>query len=209
VEYVIEGIMQVPVNPAAGLTFASALRAFLRQDPDVIMVGEIRDTETAQVAIQASLTGHLVMSTLHTNDAPAALTRLLDLGVEPFLLASTVEAVLAQRLVRRICPHCRTAYAPPPELLAQLDLAAESGGHRQFFHGRGCRQCGQTGYRGRIGIYEWLGMTEPLRELVAQKAPALLIRQQAREQGMRSLRDDGRRAVLRGATTVEEIIQHT
>ena len=197
--------MQVPINPAAGLTFASALRAFLRQDPDVIMVGEIRDLETAQIAIQASLTGHLVLSTLHTNDAPGALTRLLDMGVEPFLAASTVEGVLSQRLVRRICPDCRAPDDPPPALLAQLGLASDPGGGRQFFCGRGCAQCGGTGYRGRTGIFEWLVLTEPLRELVAQKAPAFVIQQKARELGMRSLREDGLRAACSGATTLEEI----
>ncbi len=205
VEYEIEGVMQVPINPAAGLTFASALRAFLRQDPDVIMVGEIRDLETAQIAIQASLTGHLVLSTLHTNDAPGALTRLLDMGVEPFLAASTVEGVLSQRLVRRICPDCRAPDDPPPALLAQLGLASDPGGGRQFFCGRGCAQCGGTGYRGRTGIFEWLVLTEPLRELVAQKAPAFVIQQKARELGMRSLREDGLRAACSGATTLEEI----
>jgi type IV pilus assembly protein PilB len=197
--------MQVPINPAAGLTFASALRAFLRQDPDVIMVGEIRDLETAQIAIQAALTGHLVMSTLHTNDAPGALTRLLDMGVEPFLAGSTIEGVLAQRLVRRICPDCRTVYDPSPELLAQCGLTAATTGDHAFVHGRGCALCGQTGYRGRTGIFEWLGLTEPLRELVAKKAPAFVIQQKARELGMRSLRDDGLRAVFSGATTLEEL----
>ena len=209
VEYEIEGIMQVPVNPVAGLTFASALRSFLRQDPDVIMVGEIRDLETAEIAIQAALTGHLVFSTLHTNDAPAAVTRLLNMGVEPFLLASTVEAILAQRLVRRICPHCRTEYEPSPALLAQLGLRAPAEHGGPFFHGRGCGQCGHTGYRGRMGIFEWLVLTESLRERVTQKAPVQLIRQQARELGMRTLREDAVRAVCAGATTLEEIAKHT
>ena len=209
VEYELEGVMQVPINPAARLTFASALRSFLRQDPDVIMVGEIRDLETAQIAIQASLTGHLVLSTLHTNDAVSAVTRLRDMGVAPFLLASTVEAVLAQRLVRRICPHCRTAGEPAPALLAQLGVAGASLGNREVFRGRGCAHCSGTGYRGRMGIFEWLVLSEPLRELVAAGAPAHLIRQSAREQGMRSLRAEGLRAVFDGATTLEEILSYT
>ena len=209
VEYDIEGVMQVPVNPAAGLTFASALRAFLRQDPDVIMVGEIRDRETARIAIQAALTGHLVLSTLHTNDAPTAITRLLDLGIEPFLVATTVEAVLAQRLVRRICPQCRAECPAPPELLGQAGLEGDTMTGRRFFHGRGCEQCVQTGYQGRRGIYEWLPMTEALRELVTEGAPALRVQQRARAGGMRSLRDDGLRAVFDGETTLEEVLKYT
>ena len=209
VEYEIEGIMQVPVNPLVGLTFAAALRSFLRQDPDVIMVGEIRDLETAQIAIQASLTGHLVLSTLHTNDAAGAVTRLIDMGVEPFLIASTLEAVLAQRLVRRICTNCRTAYEPTPGLLSQLDLAPESIGNRQFFYGQGCPSCTQSGYRGRLGIYEWLRMAEAVRDLVAQRAPTLMIREMALELGMRTLRDDGLRAIFDGHTTIEEVIKYT
>jgi len=209
VEYEIEGIMQVPVNPLVGLTFAAALRSFLRQDPDVIMVGEIRDLETAQIAIQASLTGHLVLSTLHTNDAAGAVTRLTDMGVEPFLIASTLEAVLAQRLVRRVCSTCKTAYEPAPELLAQLGVARTSVGDRQFFYGRGCPSCTQSGYRGRLGIYEWLRMSEAVRDLVAQRAPTLVIRQKALEQGMRTLRDDGLRAIFDGHTTIEEVVKYT
>ena len=209
VEYEIEGIMQVPVNPLVGLTFAAALRSFLRQDPDVIMVGEIRDLETAQIAIQASLTGHLVLSTLHTNDASGAITRLVDMGVEPFLIASTLEAVLAQRLVRRICTQCKTSYEPAPELLTQLNVARESIGDRQFFYGPGCPVCTQSGYRGRLGIYEWLRMTEAVRDLVVARAPTLKIRQKAVEQGMRTLRDDGLRAIFDGHTTIEEVVKYT
>jgi type IV pilus assembly protein PilB len=208
VEYEIEGIMQVPINPAAGLTFASALRSFLRQDPDVIMVGEIRDLETAQIAVQASLTGHLVLSTLHTNDAPSAITRLLDMGVEPFLLASTIEGVLAQRLVRRICPYCRTAQTPPVALLSQFDLTGEEASARPFFHGRGCDRCDGTGYRGRQGIFEWLPFGDTLREMVGHKAPAQLLRQEAERQGMETLRDGGLRAVFDGTTTLEELGRH-
>lgn len=209
VEYEIDGIMQVPVNPQIGLTFATALRAFLRQDPDVIMVGEIRDLETAQVAIQASLTGHLVLSTLHTNDAPGAVTRLIDMGVEPFLIASTLEAVLAQRLVRRICVNCREAYAPDDALLQQAGVARATVGDRPFYRGRGCPRCHQTGYHGRLGIFEWLRLTEPVRELVLSRAPTLELRRQAMRQGMRTLRDDGLRAVLDGETTIDEILQYT
>ena len=209
VEYEIEGIMQVPVNPLFGLTFAAALRSFLRQDPDVIMVGEIRDLETAQIAIQASLTGHLVLSTLHTNDSAGAVTRLVDMGVEPFLIASSLEAVLAQRLVRRVCVQCRTPYTPPPDLLKPLAIAADSVGDRQFFYGKGCPTCSQSGYRGRLGIYEWLRMSEALRDLVGQRASTLVIRQKAIEQGMRTLRDDGLRAIFDGHTSIEEVIKYT
>lgn len=209
VEYEIEGIMQVPVNPLVGLTFAAALRSFLRQDPDVIMVGEIRDLETAQISIQASLTGHLVLSTLHTNDAAGAVTRLVDMGVEPFLIASTLEAVLAQRLVRRVCVNCKTAYVPAPDLLKHLNIAPENVGDRQFSYGRGCPSCTQSGYRGRLGIYEWLRMSEAVRDLVVARAPTLVIRQKAVEQGMRTLRDDGLRAIFDGHTSIEEVIKYT
>ena len=209
VEYEIEGIMQVPVNHAVGLTFAAALRSFLRQDPDVIMVGEIRDLETAQIAIQASLTGHLVLSTLHTNDAAGAVTRLVDMGVEPFLIASSLEAVLAQRLVRRICKNCHTPYEPPAALLQQLGIDPVDIGNREFFYGRGCDQCNNTGYRGRMGVYEWLRMSEGVRDLVVARASSMVIKQKALEQGMRTLRDDGLRAIFDGATSIEEIIKYT
>jgi type IV pilus assembly protein PilB len=209
VEYEIEGIMQVPVNHAVGLTFAAALRSFLRQDPDVIMVGEIRDLETAQIAIQASLTGHLVLSTLHTNDAPGAVTRLVDMGVEPFLIASSLEAVLAQRLVRRICKSCRTAYEPPAALLQQLGIDPVDIGNREFFYGKGCEHCSNSGYKGRMGVYEWLRMSEAVRDLVVARASTLVIKQKALEQGMRTLRDDGLRSIFDGATSIEEIIKYT
>jgi type IV pilus assembly protein PilB len=209
VEYEIEGIMQVPVNHAVGLTFAAALRSFLRQDPDVIMVGEIRDLETAQISIQASLTGHLVLSTLHTNDAPGAVTRLVDMGVEPFLIASSLEAVLAQRLVRRICKSCRTAYEPPAALLHQLNIDPVDIGNREFFYGKGCEVCSNTGYKGRMGVYEWLRMSEAVRDLVVERASTMVIKQKALEQGMRTLRDDGLRSIFDGATSIEEIIKYT
>jgi len=209
VEYEIEGIMQVPINAPIGLNFASALRAFLRQDPDVIMVGEIRDLETAQVAIQASLTGHLVLTTLHTNDAAGAVTRLIDMGVEPFLISSTVSAVLAQRLVRRICPQCKTAYQPSADLLAREGIDARRVGGRPFYRGAGCTHCHNTGYRGRLGIFEWLPMTEPIREQVMQRAPTLELRKTAVAQGMRTLREDGLQAVLDGHTTLDELLRYT
>ena len=209
VEYEIEGIMQVPVNHAVGLTFASALRSFLRQDPDIIMVGEIRDLETAQISIQASLTRHLVLSTLHTNDAAGALTRLIDMGVEPFLLSATLEAILAQRLVRRICTKCRTPYEPPATLLQQLNIDPIDIGKREFFYGKGCEHCSNSGYRGRMGIYEWLRMSEGIRDLVVSRAPTLVVKQKALEQGMRTLRDDGLRAIFDGATSIEEVVKYT
>ncbi len=208
VEYEIEGIRQVPVNLAAGLTFSSALRSFLRHDPDVIMVGEIRDLETAQIGIQAALTGHLVLATMHTNDAPSAATRLVDMGVEPFLLASTVEAIVAQRLVRKICPQCRAAYRPSEALLEQFGLRWEGGPPQEFHRGAGCSACRGTGFSGRMGIFEWLVMDESLRELVLAHAPVQLIRDRASERGVRSLRQEGLRAVSEGLTTLEEIAKY-
>jgi type IV pilus assembly protein PilB len=205
VEYEIEGIMQLPVNPGIGLTFAAALRSFLRQDPDVLMVGEIRDLETAQIAIQAALTGHLVLSTLHTNDAAGAITRLIDMGVEPYLLCATLEAVLAQRLVRRICPDCRETAGPPATLLAQFGLDPGQTEGRSFHRGRGCDACQHTGYKGRTGIFEWLRMSEPLRELVMQRAPAVDIKRMAVGHGMRTLHTAGLCAVADGRTTLEEL----
>ncbi len=201
--------MQVPVNHTVGLTFAAALRSFLRQDPDIIMVGEIRDLETAQISIQASLTGHLVLSTLHTNDAPGAVTRLVDMGVEPFLISSSLEAVLAQRLVRRVCASCRTPYEPPGTLLQQLGIDPVDIGNREFYFGKGCPTCNNTGYKGRMGIYEWLRMSEAIRDLVVQRAPTLVIKQKALEQGMRTLRDDGLRAIFDGSTSIEEVVKYT
>jgi type IV pilus assembly protein PilB len=209
VEYEIEGIQQVPINEAIGLTFARALRAFLRQDPDRIMVGETRDLETAQIAIQASLTGHLVFTTLHTNDAPGAVARLIDMGVEPFLIASSLEGVLAQRLVRKICVHCRTPYEPSEALLRQIGLSVHDIGDKNFFYGTGCDECNQTGYRGRKGIYELLDISEPIRELITQRAPSVVIRQKAIELGMSTLRADGLRSIFEGETTIEEVLKYT
>jgi type IV pilus assembly protein PilB len=173
------------------------------------MVGEIRDLETAQIAIQASLTGHLVLSTLHTNDAPGAVTRLVDMGVEPFLIASSLEAVLAQRLVRRICKQCRTPYEPPAALLQQLGIDPVDIGNREFFYGRGCEHCSDSGYRGRMGVYEWLRLSESIRDLVVERASTMVIKQKALEQGMRTLRDDGLRSIFDGATSIEEVIKYT
>ena len=209
VEYELDGVMQVPVNPAAGLTFARALRTFLRQDPDIVMVGEIRDLETAQIAIQAALTGHLVLTTLHTNDAPGAVTRLMDMGIEPFLLASTIEAVLAQRLVRRLCPACKTAYAPGPALRRELGLEPTLADDQPFYSAPGCAACHHTGYQGRTGIFEFLRLTDPLRERVVRGASLAQLRQLAMEQGMTSLRHAGLSALRAGETSVEEVIKYT
>ncbi len=209
VEYDLEGIVQVPVNEAIGLTFARVLRAFLRQDPDRIMIGETRDLETAQIAIQASLTGHLVFTTLHTNDAPGAVTRLMDMNVEPFLISSTLEAVLGQRLLRSICPQCRTAYHPNEALLAQLGLARQDIGEKQFYYGKGCDACNHTGYKGRKGIYELLRITDPLRELINARAPTVTLKQKAIELGMVTLRQDGLRSIFAGDTTIEEVLKFT
>jgi type IV pilus assembly protein PilB len=209
VEYDIEGIIQVPMNDAIGLTFARTLRAFLRQDPDRIMVGETRDVETAQIAIQASLTGHLVFTTLHTNDAPGAVTRLIDMGVEPFMISSSLEGVLGQRLIRKICLNCRTPYEPNESALAQLGLSPHEIGDKNFYYGKGCETCNQTGYRGRKGIYELLDMTDPIRELINQRAPSVVLKQKAIELGMTTLRHDGLRSIYEGETAIEEVLKYT
>jgi type IV pilus assembly protein PilB len=209
VEYDLEGIVQVPVNEAIGLTFARVLRSFLRQDPDRIMVGETRDLETAQIAIQASLTGHLVFTTLHTNDASGAITRLIDMGVEPFLISSTLEAVLGQRLLRSVCRQCRTTYKPSDTLLAELGISRQDIGEKQFFYGKGCDACNNTGYKGRKGIYELLKITDPLRELINERAPTVTLKQKAIELGMVTLRQDGLRSIFAGDTTIEEVLRYT
>lgn len=209
VEYEIDGIMQVAVNHQVGLDFARALRAFLRQDPDKIMVGEIRDLETAQIAVQASLTGHVVLSTLHTNDAPGAVTRLIDMGLDAFLISASLEAILAQRLVRRICRSCRTAYEPGPDLIEMLEVDPLEIADKDFYYGEGCPECSNTGYRGRIGLFEMVVVSDAIRELINQKAPTLAIKQKALEQGMRSLRDDGLRAIFDGNATIEEVLKYT
>ncbi len=209
VEYEIEGIIQVPVNDGIGLTFARVLRAFLRQDPDRIMVGETRDIETAQIAIQASLTGHLVLSTLHTNDAPGAVTRLVDMGVEPFLISASLEGVLGQRLIRKICPDCRTAYEPTEIVLSQLGLSPHEIGDKNFYYGAGCDKCNSTGYKGRKGIYELLDLTDPLRQMINERVPSVVLKQKAIELGMNTLRQDGLRSIYDGDTTIEEVLKYT
>ena len=209
VEYEVEGIMQVPINHQVGLTFAAALRSFLRQDPDTIMVGEIRDLETAQIAVQASLTGHVVLSTLHTNDAPGAVTRLIDMGLEPFLISASLEGVLAQRLLRRICKACRTAYEPDKEVIGMLDVEALEIANRKFYYGKGCPECNRSGYRSRQGLFELMTISDPIRTLITQKAPTLVLKQKAIEVGMRPLREDGLRCIFDGLTTIEEVLKYT
>ncbi len=207
VEYHLEGITQVPVNVRAGMTFASALRSILRQDPDVLMVGEMRDAETAGIAVQAAMTGHLVFSTLHTNDAASAVTRLFDLEVEPYMAAAAVEGVLAQRLVRRICPECRERYRPDPQAAALL--AGRPVGNLTLLRGSGCTACRQTGYRGRTGLFELLVMDDRIKDAVAHGEPLAQIRDLARAQGMVRLRQDGWRKVETGVTTIEEVLRVT
>jgi type IV pilus assembly protein PilB len=209
VEYDLEGIVQIPVAEEIGVTYARVLRTILRQDPDVILVGEIRDHETAQTAIEASLTGHLVFSTLHTNDAPSAITRLVDIGVEPFLITATLQAVLAQRLVRRVCSECRTFYDPGDAVLRELQLRSTDVAGKTFAYGKGCERCSFTGFRGRVAIAELMVMNDRLRDLVMQRTGAEALRQAAFEAGMTGLREAGLRAVYDGVTTVEEILRET
>lgn len=209
IEYQLPGVGQIQVNPKIDLTFARGLRSILRQDPDVIMVGEIRDGETAKIAVQAALTGHLVFSTLHTNDAAGALARLVEMGVEPFLAASALVGVLAQRLVRTICPHCRMSYRPEEKLLLELAEGSKLPDGATFYRGRGCSHCMKVGYLGRTGLYELLEVTDPIRRLVTDNADAATIRQQALKLGMRPLRQAGLAKVLAGKTTVEEVLRVT
>ena len=173
------------------------------------MVGETRDVETAQIAIQASLTGHLVFTTLHTNDAPGAVTRLIDMGVEPFMISSSLEGVLGQRLIRKICPNCKTAYEPNEAALTQLGLSAHEIGDKEFYYGKGCETCNHTGYKGRKGIYELLDLTDPIRELINKRAPSVVLKQKAIELGMTTLRQDGLRCIFNGETTIEEVMKYT
>ncbi len=209
VEYDIDGIIQIPVNEAIGLDFPMVLRAFLRQDPDRIMVGEMRDIATAQIAIQASLTGHLVLSTLHTNDSAGAVTRLVDMGCEPFLVAASLEGILAQRLVRTICSDCRTPYEPSSTVLSQLGVSPYELGDKQFFTGKGCERCGGSGYKGRKGIYELLDINDTLRDMITERAPTVVLKQKAIELGMTTLREDGLRNIYEGGTTIEEVLKYT
>ncbi|MBO5201847.1 MAG: type II/IV secretion system protein [Lentisphaeria bacterium] len=209
VEYDLEGIVQVPINDAVGMTFAAALRAFLRQDPDIIMLGETRDLESAEMAVQASLTGHLVFTTLHTNDAAGAITRLVDMGVEPFLITSSLIGVLGQRLIRKVCNGCKTAFTPTDEDLAALGHKRSDIGDNKFYYGKGCNLCQNTGYKGRKAITELLVMDSRINDLVLQNAPTIVIRDKARELGMETMREDGIRAILNGDTTMEEVLKYT
>jgi len=211
VEYKLSGYSQIEVKHKVGLTFANALRSVLRQEPDVIMVGEMRDTETAQIAIQSALTGHLVFSTVHTNSAPATITRLIDMGIEPFLVSSSIIGVLAQRLVRRICPDCRKSYQPHPEQLRELGIKEVSFRKldRRFFRGDGCDNCRQTGYRGRIGIHELLVMSEGVKNTILESSDSDTIRKQGLKEKMITLRRDGVNKILHGLTTAEEILTIT
>ncbi len=209
VEYDIDGIMQVPIKESIGMSFAKALKAFLRQDPDRIMVGEIRDMETARIAIQAALTGHLVFSTLHTNDSAGTVTRLVDMGIEPFLITSSLVAVLAQRLVRKVCKNCRTPFTPTDRDLKNLGINRDFIGENPFYYGKGCDECNGSGYKGRRGIYELLIMSDGIRELIYEKSPTAVIAEKSRSEGMRTMREDGIQAILQGETTIEEVLKYT
>jgi len=209
VEYGIDGIIQVPIDAEIGNTFAACLRAILRQDPDRILVGEIRDVETAEIAVQASLTGHMVFSTLHTNDAPSAVTRLRDMGVPPFLITATVEAILAQRLVRRICSNCREEVIPGADVLADLELSSDQIVGKKFYRGKGCEKCNRTGYKGRLGLFELMILNDELRDMVMRNASTEDLREAARRAGMVTLRDSGMEGVFSGTTTADEVIRET
>ncbi len=209
VEYDIDGLIQTQIRPEVGLTFGKALRSFLRQDPDIILVGEVRDLETAQISVQASLTGHLVFTTLHTNDAPSAIARLIDLGLESFLITATLEAVVAQRLVRRICTSCKADYHPTEEQLMQLNLRPEEVGDRLFSYGKGCDYCNNTGYRGRVGIYETMVLDDDLRELIMNNAATVVLRREAIKRGMRTLRNAGLLSIYDGITSLDEVVRET
>jgi type IV pilus assembly protein PilB len=209
VEYDIDGLIQTQIREEVGMTFARALRSFLRQDPDIILVGEIRDLETAQISVQAALTGHLVFTTLHTNDAPAAIARLVDLGMDPFLLTATLEAVVAQRLVRRICANCKTEYKPTEEQLMELNLRPEDVGDQNFHFGAGCDYCNNTGYRGRVGLYEFMVLNDHLKELIMQHASTAVLRREAIKGGMRTLRDAGLLSIYDGVTSLDEVVRET
>jgi type IV pilus assembly protein PilB len=209
VEYEIEGIVQVPINEEIGVTYARVLRTMLRQDPDKILIGEIRDAETASVAVEASLTGHTVFSTLHTNDAPSTVTRLVDMGVEPFMITATLEAVVAQRLLRTVCADCRTSYKPTAELLLELGADAARLSESVFYYGKGCPKCFHTGYRGRTGVFEILVMNDGLRSAVLAQASTQELREAARRAGMRTLREAAVEALLAGRTTIEEVLRET
>jgi type IV pilus assembly protein PilB len=209
VEYDIDGLIQIPVNPDIGVTFANCLRAILRQDPDKILVGEIRDLETCEIAVQASLTGHIVFSTLHTNDAPSAVIRLRDMGLPTFLITATTEAVLAQRLVRRLCLNCRTEYTPSPEIAMELGMSPEEAATKKFYYGRGCDRCNNTGYKGRMGIFELVIMNDTLRDMITAEASLDDFREACRKFGMKTLRESGLEAIHAGLTSVEDVVRET
>jgi type IV pilus assembly protein PilB len=209
VEYDIDGMVQCQVKADIGLTFARLLRSFLRQDPDVILVGETRDPETAQIAVQASLTGHLVLTTLHTNDAPSSIARLLDLGLEPFLLTATLEAVVAQRLVRKICSNCKEEYVPTERQLLQLALTPDDIQGRTLFFGKGCDYCNGTGYKGRLAIFEIMVLSDESREMIMKSASTAVLRAESRKRGMRTLRESGLLAIFDGITTIDEVVRET
>ncbi len=209
VEYDIDGLCQCQMNTEVGLTFAKALRSFLRQDPDIILVGEIRDLETAQIAVQASLTGHLVLSTLHTNDAPSSIVRLMDLGLEAFLLTATVEGIIAQRLARRICVSCKEQYTPSEEELMELELTPEQVRGKKFFRGKGCTACNGSGYKGRLALFEIMTLDDEMREMIMREASTAVLRQASRKRGMRTLRESGMLAIYEGITTIDEVVRET
>jgi type IV pilus assembly protein PilB len=209
IEYDLDGVIQVQMKPDIGLTFARCLRHILRQDPDIILVGEIRDIETAEISAQASLTGHIVFTTLHTNDAPSSIARLLDLGMEPFLITATLEGIVAQRLVRKICEHCKTPYEPTELQLAELGLTPEDVRDKKFYYGRGCSRCNNTGYRGRTGVFEFMVFNDEIRELVMNQASTAVLRAAGQKAGMRLLRDNGLAAVYDGVTTLDEVVKET
>lgn len=209
VEYDLEGIIQLPINEGIGMTFGRARRAFLRQDPDIIMLGEIRDLESARMAVEASLTGHFVFSTLHTNDAAGTVTRLIDMGVEPFLITSSLQGVVGQRLIRRICPRCKASFVPTDEDLALLGLDRADVGDNKFYYGKGCQNCNNTGYKGRKALTEIFVMHSQLIDLVLQSSPTVVLRDKARELGMITMREDGIQSVLNGETTMEEVLRYT
>jgi len=209
VEYEIDGIIQCPINSDIGVTFAACLRSILRQDPDKILVGEIRDLETAQIAVQAALTGHMVFSTLHTNDAPSTITRLRDMGLDTYLITATLEAILAQRLVRKICEDCRTEFEPSPEMLMELGLRPADVIGKKFFYGRGCDRCHNTGHRGRLGVFELISVNDELRDMVSAGASTDQLRNACRKMGMATLREAGLRAIYQGYTTIDEVVRET
>jgi type IV pilus assembly protein PilB len=209
VEYEIDGIVQCPINHDIDLTFASALRSILRQDPDIILVGEIRDLETAQIAVQASLTGHMVFSTLHTNDAPTSITRLRDMGVEPFLITATLEGILAQRLVRKICVNCREEFTPSAEMLMELGLKPGEMKTRKFYYGAGCEKCNNLGFRGRVGLFELMLMDDEIRDLISAGGSTDALRNHVRSRGVPGLREAGLKALANGVTTIEEVVRET